>query len=297
MELDLHGIFVPLATPFSADGTVNEEELRRLVRFMAPHVNGFVANGTTADFPLLSYEERGRILDIVLEETGGGRLVIGGVGAVATSDAVDLALTVRRAGADAALVVKPYYVRPTPAGLRDHFLTVAQKVEGFPVLLYNFPKLMGQEIPVEVVRELTSVAPNVLGMKDSSGQLPYTLAVIEATPATFNVLVGHGALLLPAIAMGAPGAILAAANLVPQAYRAMYDAALANEWEAARALQSRIYPIAALVSSYGSLTVRAGLNYLGFAMGAPRLPLSGEGTLTEEELRRLHRSLEDLKDV
>jgi dihydrodipicolinate synthase/N-acetylneuraminate lyase len=187
-------------------------------------------------------------------------------------------------------------VRPTPEGLRGHFLTVAQRAPDFPILLYNFPKLMGQEIPAGVVGELTRAVPNVVGIKDSSGQLPYTLSVLEATPATFNVLVGHGALLLPAVAMGAAGAILAAANLVPQAYRAMYDAALANEWEAARALQSRIYPVAALVSSYGSLTVRAGLSFLGFDMGAPRQPLSYEGALTVEERQLLHRSLEDLSD-
>lgn len=297
MHLDLHGIYVPLATPFRPDGTLHEGELRKLIALIAPHVDGFVPNGTTGDFPLLSPKERLRILEIVVEEVGNRKRVIAGTGAIATTEIVELAKAARDAGADAALVVKPYYVRPTAAGLRDHFLTAAQTLETFPFLLYNFPKLMGQEIPVEVVADLTRKADNVVGMKDSSGQLPYTLSVIEATPSRFNVLVGHGALLLPAIAMGAAGAILAAANLVPHAYRAMYEAAQANDWQHARDLQSRIYPVAELVSRFGSLAVRAGLKILGFAMGEPRLPLSTEGTLTARDVTRLEESLEDLQTL
>jgi 4-hydroxy-2-oxoglutarate aldolase len=127
--------------------------------------------------------------------------------------------------------------------------------------------------------------------------LPYTLSVIEATPPNFNVLVGHGALLLPAVAMGAAGAILAAANLVPHAYRTMYGAALRNDWTVARSLQSRIYPIAAAVSIYGSLAVRAGLTHLGLAMGSPRPPLSHAGTFSPSELETFHRALDAIQDI
>ncbi|MGC9468727.1 MAG: dihydrodipicolinate synthase family protein [Anaerolineae bacterium] len=297
MDIDLHGIFVPLATPFDRDGEVNRRELRRLVAALSPHVDGFVANGTTGDFPLLSLEERERVLRTVLDAVRGTKIVIAGVGAISTWEATHLAVRAQDLGADATLVVKPYYVRPTSAGLRDHFLAVANAVPTLPMLLYNFPKLMGQEIPAEVVGILTQETDNVVGMKDSSGQLPYTLAVLEATPSSFSVLVGHGALMLPAIAMGASGVILAAANLIPHAYRAMYEAVLANAWAEARALQSRIHPVAALVSSYGSLTVRAGLTMLGFDMGEPRQPLSFEGALSREDQHRLHRALEDLSDV
>ncbi len=297
MDFSPHGIFVPLATPHKDNGATNLDELRRLVEAISPHVDGFVPNGTTADFPLLTTEERDRILQTVCETVGEAKLIIAGVGAISTTETIALAEHARRAGADAALVVKPYYVRPTAAGLLDHFLAVANAAPSFPHMLYNFPKLMGQEIPIEVVQALTEEVGNVRGMKDSSGQLPYTLGVIEATPPSFHVLVGHGALLLPAVAMGAAGAILAAANLVPHAYRAMYTAALANEWDQARDLQSRIYPVAALVARYGSLAVRMGLEMLGFHMGAPRSPLSTKGTLTPEEKERLRRSLLDLGDV
>lgn len=297
MEFSPHGIFVPLATPFKDNGETDLREVRRLVEAIGPHVDGFVPNGTTADFPLLTPKERDEILETVRAAAGDKKLIIAGVGAISTEETINLAGRARDAGADAALVVKPYYVRPTAAGLRDHFMTVAKAAPTFPHMLYNFPKLMGQEIPVEVVQALTESVGNVLGMKDSSGQLPYTLSIIEATPPFFHVLVGHGALLLPAMAMGAAGAILAAANLVPRAYRAMYTAALANEWDQAQELQSRIYPVAALVARYGSIAVRVGLELLGFKMGAPRSPLSIEGTLTPEEREKLRRSLLDLRDV
>jgi 4-hydroxy-tetrahydrodipicolinate synthase len=170
--LDFRGLYVPLATPFGPDGAVNERELRRLIGMIAPYVDGFVPNGTTGDFPLLSPEERLRILNIVVDEVGGDKRIIAGTGAIATTTMIELAQTARDAGADAALVVKPYYVRPTASGLREHFMAAAKAMPDFPFLLYNFPKLMGQEIPVEVVGSLTQACENVVGMKDSSGQLP-----------------------------------------------------------------------------------------------------------------------------
>ena len=297
MDIDLRGIYAPLATPFDDAGQINETELRRLVRYMAPFLDGIIANGSTADFPLLSLAERTRVVEIVREEIAQPKRVIAGVGAIATRDAVTLVKSVQAQEADAALVVTPYYVRPSAAGIQAHFRAVAEAAPELPVLLYNFPKLMGQEIPVGVVGALSHTCNNVVGIKDSSGQLPYTLAVIEATLPTFNVLVGHGALLLPGIAMGAAGGILAAANLVPHAYRAMYEAALQNDWETARALQSRIFPVADLVARYGSIAVRAGFRLLGFAIGAPRPPLSEAGTLTAADTETLRRSLQDLESL
>ncbi len=297
MDTDLRGIYAPLPTPFGDGDQVDEAELRRLVRYTAPFLDGIIANGSTADFPVLSLTERRRVVEIVREEVGPRKRVIAGVGAIATQEAATLAKSVQAQGVDAALVVTPYYVRPSAAGLHSHFQAVAEAVPDLAILVYNFPKLMGQEIPVGVVGALSHACSNIIGMKDSSGQLPYTLGVIEATPSTFNVLVGHGALLLPGVAMGAAGGILAAANLVPHAYRAMYEAALSNDWTTARALQSRVYPVAELVARYGSIAVRAGFRLLGFGIGPPRAPLSDSGTLTAMDTEVLQRALKDLENV
>ena len=152
-------------------------------------------------------------------------------------------------------------------------------------------------IPVDVIAALCERHTNVSGIKDSSGDLPYTLSVIESTGDAFHVLVGHGAMLLPALAMGAAGGIVAAGNLIPCAYRALFDAVEANDWEAARAMQRRIYPVARLVSQYGSLTARAGLQLRGFDVGAPRSPLTFEGALTAEELETLRKAMEAADEV
>lgn len=291
-SVNLHGVFIPLITPLTEDGDLNEAALRRLVDHLAPDVHGFVVNGTTSDFPLLSPDERARTLRIVRDAVGETRIVIAGTGTVDTRETVAMTRRAQETGADAVLVIMPFYIRPSAEGIRAHFAAVAAAVPEMPVLLYNFPKLVGRPIPVDVIAALRARHTNVAGMKDSSGDLPYTLSVIENADDAFQVLVGHGALLLPALAMGATGGIVAAGNLIPRAYRALFDATEAGDWETARAIQSRIYPVAALISQYGSLTARAGLQMRGFDVGAPRSPLTFAGALTAGEMATLRTAME-----
>jgi len=296
-SVNLHGVFIPLITPLTGDGTLNEPTLRHLVQHLAPDVQGFVVNGTTSDFPLLSPEERARAVQIVREEVGGQRIVIAGTGAVGTRETIALTREAHAIGADAVLVIMPFYIRPTSAGLRQHFAAIAEAVPDLPVLLYNFPKLVGRPIPVDVIAVLCARHANVAGIKDSSGDLPYTLSVIENTGDAFQTLVGHGAMLLPALAMGAAGGIVAAGNLIPRAYRRLFDAVKANDWNKAREIQSRIYPVARMISQYGSLTARAGLELQGFDVGMPRPPLTLEGTFAAHELETLRVAMEVANEV
>ena len=227
--VNLHGVFIPLITPLTEDGDVNEPVLRQLVQHLAPDVHGFVVNGTTSDFPLLSPHERARAVRIVLDEVQGQRVVIAGTGTVDTRETVAMTRQAQEIGADAVLVIMPFYIRPSAVGIQGHFAAVASAVPEMPVLLYNFPKLVGRPIPVDVIAKLVEHHANVAGIKDSSGDLPYTLSVIESTGDTFQTLVGHGAMLLPALAMGAAGGIVAAGNLIPRAYRALFDAVEVND--------------------------------------------------------------------
>lgn len=294
-NVNFHGVYPALVTPFTAEQSLDEAGLRRLVRHLAPEVEGFVVNGTTGDFPLLSDAERQRAIEIVVEEVGATRLVIAGTGAVGTRESLALTRAARDVGAHAALVVAPYYLRPQPAGLRTHFATLAENVPDLPILFYNFPKLVGQPIPITVMAELATAYPNIAGLKDTSGDLGYVLAALEATPETFAVLVGQGTLLLPALALGAVGGVLAAANLIPAAYRSLRQAVAAGDLDAARVWQRRIYPVAELVGRYGSLAVRAGLEFQGFAVGLPRLPLQPPAeVLTSADLTHLQIALEAL---
>ncbi|MGC9356910.1 MAG: dihydrodipicolinate synthase family protein [Anaerolineae bacterium] len=291
--LDLRGIFPALATPFRDDRSLDEERLRDLIRYLLDDVDGFVVNGTTGDFPLLSFAERRRTIEIAVEETAGmDKIIIAGTGAIATEEVVTLTLSARDAGADAALVIAPYYLRPTPAGMRQHFATIAAAAPHLPLLLYNFPQLVGQAIPVDVIESLHSEVSNVIGMKDTSGDLPYMLTVLERLPDTFQVLVGRGTAVLPALASGATGAVLACANLIPDRWQRVLHAVATGDLETAQREQLRAQQVSRVVGKAGSLAVRAGLEILGRPIGPPRGPLTFEGALTSEDREALLRALE-----
>ena len=292
---DLHGIFPAIVTPHqdNEDGALDEARLRELIQRLLPDVDGFVVNGTSGDFPLLSREERRRALEITAEEiAGAGKLLIAGTGAVATRDVIALTQDALAVGADVALVVTPYYLRPTPAGLYRHFADLAAAVPEMPILLYNFPQLAGQALPVETVAALRADNPSIVGMKDTSGDLSYFLSVMEQTDDDFQMLIGRGKLVLPAMAMGAIGAVLAAANLIPAHYQALRAAIERGERATARQLQSQIEPVAQVISRYGSLGVRVGLELQGFPVGAPRRPLTLEGTLDDAERAAFEQALQ-----
>jgi 4-hydroxy-tetrahydrodipicolinate synthase len=293
MNIELRGIFPALATPYKDDESLDEEGLRQLVRHLKPHVEGYVVNGTTGDFPLLTPEERRRAVEVVVEEVGGERLVIAGTGAISTHEAVALSHTAREVGADAVLLVAPYYLRPSAAGMQRHFIDVARSVPDLPVLLYNFPQLVGQPIPLGVIEAVYEAVDNVVGMKDTSGDLTYMLTVLEQLPQAFGVLVGRGTVVLPALAAGARGAILAGANLIPERWQRVLQAVQEGDLERARTWQYRNQRVSRVVGKGGSLTVRAGLEMLGRPIGPSRRPLTREGILTESDLQALREALEE----
>lgn len=288
--LHLRGIIPALVTPYREDGALDTAALRGLVRHLLPHVDGFLVNGTTADFPLLTRAERREAIAAVVGVVAGQKPVLAGTGAVSTREVLALTHDALEAGADAALIIPPYYLRPSAAGLEQHFATVAQEFPDFPILLYNFPQLAGQPIPPPVVARLTSL-PNIIGMKDTSGDLAYMLEVLECVPSTFQVLVGRGTVFLPAIAAGAVGGILACANLIPEQWQAVYHAIRNGDWETARAGQLRAQRVSRIIGKGGSLAVRAGLKMCGIAVGPPRLPLTFEGTVQEADLTVLCEAL------
>jgi len=294
---NLHGIFPALVTPYQQDESLDETALRHLLQRLLPDVNGFVVNGTTGDFPLLSAAERQRTVEIAVETVQEEKVIIAGTGAVSTCDVIALTQTAKEAGADAALVVAPYYLRPSETGLYHHFADVAAAVPDFPILLYNFPQLVGQPIPVAVIQRLHATYPNIIGMKDTSGNLAYLLEVLEKLGPDFNVLVGQGTVALPALASGAVGAILACANLIPKQWQNVYRAVQKGDQEQARVGQMQAQKISRLVAKGGSLTVRAGLEMQGVPIGPPRRPLTLEGKLNQEDLEILQQALKDLSNA
>lgn len=291
MTLDLHGIFPALVTPYQADGSLDEATLRALVRRLMPHVHGFLVNGTTGDFPLLTREERRRAIAAVVDEVAGQRLVIAGTGAISTAETILLTRDAQEAGAHVALVVAPYYLRPGPAGLTAHYRALSAALPDFPFMLYNIPQLVGQPIPPAVVAQLRATCPNLIGMKDTSGDMNYAFQVREAAGYDFPILVGCDPIIGPALMAGYWGTISASANLIAPLWRAVFDAVQRGDSAAALDAQRRAQPIAQLVWRGGSLAVRVGLAAQGLLVGAPRLPLSLDDGPAEADRAALRQAL------
>ena len=275
-SLSLSGVYTALVTPFKDDGSLDEPGLRRLVRRqIASGVAGLVPCGTTGEAVTLDADEHERVVAIVVEEARAASrrlLVIAGCGSNDTRKSQDLGARCRRAGADALLVVTPYYNKPTPRGLVAHFMAVADAGE-LPVVPYNVPGRTGLNMLPETVLELAK-DPRIVAVKEASGSLDQACEILRARPAGFSVLSGEDSLAIPMIACGAEGVIAVVSNEAPALYVEAIAAALAGDRSRAAALQARIFPLMkANFRESNPIPVKWALERLGLVGGALRLPL------------------------
>jgi 4-hydroxy-2-oxoglutarate aldolase len=272
--MNLAGIFPPLTTPF-VDGRVAADLLAaNIARYQRHRLAGYVVLGSNGEAALLDDEERLVVLHAAREAIPRDRLLIAGVGLESTAATIRLAGAAAGCGADALLVVTPSYFRAQmgEAALVRHFTAVADAVF-CPVLLYNVPQFTGVTIPPAAITRLAE-HPNIVGLKDSSGDLPWLLAVLTAVPPSFAVLCGNARIVQPALAAGAIGAILALADVVPEPCVALYELQRAGRIEPALALQKRLLPAVALLASrWGVAGIKAGMDERGLAGGPVRPPL------------------------
>lgn len=233
------GILPALVTPFTDDGkTVDEERLRALVdHCLELGVHGIVPCGTTGEFVNLSTEEKKQVIKIVIDQVNGKVPVVAGTGASGTREAVEMTRYAKDAGASAALIVTPYYMKPADRGIYEHYSTIASEVD-LPIILYNIPQCTGLPLPWQMVEDLAQI-PNIVGVKDSSGQLSFILAVLEKVRDKINVLCGHDEVVVAALAAGCSGAILASANVIPDVWIQIYNHVKNGELQKARELAVR----------------------------------------------------------
>jgi 4-hydroxy-tetrahydrodipicolinate synthase len=291
------GILPALVTPFTEDGKkVNEEQLRSLVRYCIElGVSGVVPCGTTGEFVNLTIEERKRVIDIVIDEVNGKVAVVAGTGASGTDQAMEMTKYAKDAGADAALIVTPYYLKPTDRGIYEHYDTIASQVD-LPIILYNIPQITGLPLPWQMVEDLAQI-PNIVGVKDSSGQLSFILAVLEKVRDKINVLCGHDEVVIGALAAGCSGAILASANFMPDIWVKIYNAIQKGDLQAAREFQYKVQKIARIIAKSGPVGTKEALNMMGLKVGPVRLPLSVGGELSYEEREELRLDLEKIGKI
>jgi 4-hydroxy-tetrahydrodipicolinate synthase len=283
----LKGVFPALVTPFARQTeALDEVAFRALIRHCLLNVNGVVVSGTTGEFPYLTRAEQKRMVQIAREELppGSGKLVIAGCGASGTRQALALAADAHEAGADAVLVVTPFFLHPSDKGIYQHFYDIATQVD-LPLILYNIPQVMDAYLPRRVVEDLADL-PNVVGLKDSSGNLTYTLEVLEYAGARIDLLMGHDEVVVPALAGGVTGLILASAQVYPEVWQRVMQLVDVGELAEARALQRQVQKLSRIFCRYGGgVAVKAALNMMGVPVGVPRRPLKAVGGGLSHETR------------
>ncbi len=291
------GIFPALVTPFTKDRKrVNEGQLRQLVdHCIEAGVNGVVPCGTTGEFVNMTIDERKRVIDVVVDQTNGRVPVVAGTGASGTEQALEMTKYAKDAGVEASLIVTPYYLKPTSRGIYEHYSTIASQVD-LPIMLYNIPQVTGLSLPWQMVEDLAQI-PNIVGIKDSSGQLSFILAILEKVRDKINVICGHDEVVVAALAAGASGAILASANFIPDIWVQIYGHVKNNDLEKARELQYKVQKIARITVQSGAVGAKEALNMMGVKVGPVRLPLSVGGVLTYEAREELRLDLEKIGKI
>lgn len=271
--MNIRGSICALVTPFAADGSVDLEAFGRLIDYQIDGgTQALVVAGSTGEAHMLEHDEFDRLLICAVERVAGRVPVLAGTGEAGTAKTVALTRRAQVLGADAALVVVPYYVRPTQEGLRRHYLEVAEN-GGLPVLLYNVPSRTGCDLLPETVAVLRE-HPAIIGIKEARSDRERIAALAELVRPDFVYLSGDDGSAGKAMLAGAAGTISVVANLVPQAFRALCDAAAGGDQAATDRCQAALEPLVkALDCAPNPIAVKAGLPVLGLGLALPRLPL------------------------
>lgn len=283
----LRGCGTALVTPFKADGTVDEEALRALVAWQIESgIDFLVPCGTTGETPTLTHDEWLRVIDVTIEEVAGRVPIVAGATSNCTHDAEEKAKEVAsRAGVDAILTASPYYNKPTQEGQYRHFRSIAECIDK-PLILYNVPGRTGANLEPATLARLAETS-NIAGVKEASGNMAQIAEVCSLVPEHFLVFSGDDAMTLPVISLGGVGIISVASNEIPREMAEMTHAALSNDWETARRIQRRYFPLmqANFIES-SPLPVKAVLAMMGKIQEVYRLPLV---PMKRETRSRLHR--------
>lgn len=288
------GTFTALVTPFR-DGKIDFGALERLVETqIAAQVDGVVAVGTTGESPTLSHEEREKVVRFVVEKVGKRCAVLAGTGSYSTAETKAATRAAEQAGVDGALVVAPYYNKPSQEGLFRHFSAVAQ-ASALPLMLYNIPGRCGVDIGPETVGRLAGTCPTIVALKEAGGNVGRVTELRALLPETFSILSGDDALTLPFMSVGAVGVVSVASNLVPAEVAQLVNCFRHGDLRRAEALHHRLGGLFRdLFLEPNPVPVKTALAWRGLSTAEVRLPLCEMLPATTERLRR---TLEDFEQA
>jgi 4-hydroxy-tetrahydrodipicolinate synthase len=285
--MKLEGLYTVLITPFDQNNALDEEGLRENIRFqLANNVDGIVALGTTAEAPTLTDLEKDAIIHLVVEEVKGKLPVVVGTGTNSTAQTIEDTLVAERLGADGALIITPYYNKPTQEGIYLHFKKVAETTK-LPIILYNNPPRVIQNIQIETLKRLMDI-PSIIGIKEAAGSVMQMMEIVNLARnhrPDFRILSGDDALTVPCIAMGGHGIMSVVSNLIPSQMKTLTATALNGEISLACAMHYQLFPFfqGAFIET-NPIPIKTAMNLWGMPAGGCRLPLCAMGRENKKKL-------------
>jgi 4-hydroxy-tetrahydrodipicolinate synthase len=289
------GTATALVTPFKLDGSLDEAALRRLVDFQIKGgIDALVPVGTTGENPTLNAEEQARVIETVIDQTRGRVMVFAGAGSNSTREAIEKARFAKSAGADAALVVGPYYNKPTQEGYFQHYRAIGEAVD-IPIIVYNVPGRTGGNIEAATVLRMAREIPNVVMVKEASGNMAQIMEIARHKPKHFSLVSGDDAFTLPLMSVGGDGCISVVANEVPREFSELVRLCLAGKWEKALHVHNRLLDLMNVnFIESNPIPVKTALAMMGKIEEVFRLPLV---PLAEKNRAKLASVLQNLKLV
>jgi 4-hydroxy-tetrahydrodipicolinate synthase len=292
MSKEIKGIGVPLITPFNEDQSIDEDAVRVMTRYMLDNgIHGLFPAGSTGEAFALSFEEKQRVTEIVLEENDGRAWTMVGTGTITTRDSIKQTQWAESIGSDAGSVFTPNIKSPTQQELVDHYVAICESVS-IPVYAYNNPGRTGVAIAPDTIGSIAAKCENFKGVKDSSGDLTNAMTYIARTPDDFGVFMGRDTIIYAALCFGCVGAVAATANVVPDLIVGIYDAWAAGDHAKSLELQRKLAP---LRLAFGWTTfpgiIKDALNLMGYPAGPARLPITPATGATREKLAAVLREM------
>jgi len=295
-KIDLHGIFPPITTPFSAGKVAHDKMASNVEKWNRTGLKGYVVLGSNGEYVCLSEEEKRAVVDTVVQAAADEMLIIAGTGCESTTETLRLTEDCAKLGAHAALVVTPHYYagRMKEAALIKHFSELADH-SPIPILIYNVPKFTHINMAAEFVARL-SKHPNIIGIKDSSGNVIQLGELLNGVAKDFSVMVGTAGVLFSALTIGCVGGVWALANVAPEACVRIFDLVKADDLDAARELQLKMIPVnQAVTATYGVPGLKTAMDMLGYFGGDPRLPLLPSSEQERSEIKNILKKADLLK--
>lgn len=285
MSFTARGIIPAMVTPFDRQGKVSEDGLRELVDYlMEGGVHGLFPVGSQGEFYALEREEKKKIIEVVLDQAKGKVPIYAGTGAITTKEAITLTKMAEDIGVDAVSIITPFFISPTQNELYEHYFAIA-KSTNLPILLYNNPGRSGVSLSADLVVRLSKV-DNIVGIKDSSGDMTLTAEYIRRTSNDFSVLAGRDTLIYGTLLYGGKGAIAATANVAPKLVVEIYEAYVRGDIEQAKKAQAELAPLR-LAFNLGSfpVVIKDALEFMGIEAGTTRAPIKSLNKDKQEMLR------------